>query len=101
MHLADELLEHLLGPCEIGDDAIFHRTDDGDRTGRLTQHLLGALANRLDHPFGIGAAIHTNGNHRGFVENDALAAHINQGIGGTKVDGKIVRKITAQKTEHA
>ena len=40
-NLLDELLEHLLGDGEVGDDAILHRANDGDRARRLAEHFLG------------------------------------------------------------
>ena len=101
MHLADELLQHLFGDCEVGDDAILHRANHRDGTRRLAEHFLGALADGLDGLAGVGTALHANGNDRRLVENDAFAANIDQRIGGTQVDREVVGKITAQKTEHA
>ena len=34
--------------------------------------------------------------HRGLVEHDALAAHVDQGVGGTQIDGEVVGEIAAQ-----
>ena len=50
MHLADEVLDHLLRDFEIGDDAVAHRADRLDVAGRAAQHHLGVVAdgaNRL------------------------------------------------------
>ena len=57
MHLLDELLEHLLGDGEIGDDAVLHRADGDDVAGRLAQHHLRFLAHRLDGLLAVGAAL--------------------------------------------
>ena len=48
MHLADEVLDHLLGDFEIGDDAVAHRTDRLDVAGRAPQHHLGVVADGAD-----------------------------------------------------
>ena len=101
MHFFDELLEHLFGDGEVGDNAVFHRPDGGDVSRRLAQHLLGFLADRLDGFFAVGAAFLADGNDRGLIQNDAFAAYINQGVCGSEVDREIVRKIATQKTEHA
>ena len=44
MHLADEVLDHLLGDFEVGDDAVAHRADRFDVAGRAAQHHLGVVA---------------------------------------------------------
>ena len=49
MHLADELLEHLLGHGEVGDHAVLHRANDGNGPRRLAEHILGPLANGLNN----------------------------------------------------
>ena len=41
MYLADEVLQHLLGDGEIGDHAIFHRSNSDNIAGGTTQHTLG------------------------------------------------------------
>ena len=46
MHLADEVLDHLLGDFEVGDDAVAHRADRFDVAGRAAQHHLGVVADR-------------------------------------------------------
>jgi hypothetical protein len=101
MHLADELLEHLLGHGEVGDHAVLHRTNDGNGARRLAEHLLGALADGLNRLFGVRATFHADGHDRRLIEHDALAAHVDQGIGGTEVDGQVIGEVTAKKTEHA
>jgi hypothetical protein len=37
---------------------------------------------------------------RGLVEDDALAAHVDQRVGGAQVDGEIGGEIAAQEGEH-
>ena len=48
MHLADEVLDHLLGDFEVGDDAVAHRADRLDVAGRAAQHHLGVVADGED-----------------------------------------------------
>jgi hypothetical protein len=68
--------------------------------GVLAQHLLGGMADRHDGLLGVGAAFGADRHHRGLVQHDALAAHVDQRVGGAEVDGQIVGKIGAEKTEH-
>jgi hypothetical protein len=60
--------------------------------GIAADHGLGFLAHRLDGLLGVGAAFDANGDDRRFVEYHALAAHVNQRVGGTEVDGEVVGK---------
>ena len=100
VHLLDELLEHLLGHGEVGDHAVLHRPDGGDVARRAAEHLLGGQAHFLDHLLAVGTAFLADRDHRGLVEDDALAAHVDQRIGGAEVDREIVGEVTAQKSEH-
>ena len=100
MNDLDELLQHLLGHGEIRDDAVLHRADRLDVARHLAQHLLGFLADRLDRALAVGAAFLPDRNDRGFIEHDALAAHVDQRVGGAEVNRKIIGEVTAQKTEH-
>ena len=52
VHLADEVLDHLLGDFEVGDDAVAQRADGLDVAGRAAEHQLGLLADREDLPCG-------------------------------------------------
>src|SRR5438445_5560729 len=86
MHLLDELLEHLLGHGEVGDDAVLHRPDRDDVARRATEHALGVGADRRDRTRAAGAAILADRHDRGLVQDDALPAHIDKGVGRTEVD---------------
>src|SRR5690606_27462439 len=97
---ADELLEHLLGHREVGDDAVFHGPDGFDVAGHAAQHLLGLVANSLDDFLAVGTAFVADGDHRWLVEHDALAPDVDQRVGGTEVNRHIAGKITAQESEH-
>ncbi|SUV85677.1 Uncharacterised protein [Bordetella pertussis] len=100
VHHADELLEHLLGDGEVGDHAILHGADGFDIAGNAAQHLLGLVADGLDDFLAIGPAFVADGDDRGFIQHDALAADVDQRIGGTEVDRHIAGKVTAQESEH-
>ena len=70
VHLADEMLDHLLGDLEIGDHAVAHGADGGDVAGRAAKHLLGFLADR-EHLF-LAADV-GDGDHARLGEHDATA----------------------------
>ncbi|MNC85270.1 hypothetical protein D3C83_08610 [compost metagenome] len=95
MHLLDEMLEHLLGDGEIGDHAVFHRTDGRDVAGCAAQHLLRGEAHLLDHLLAIGTAFLADRHHRRLIQHDALAPHVDQGVGGAQVDREIVVEVAA------
>ena len=48
----------------------------------------------------LRAAFVADGDDRGLVEHDALAAHVDQRVGGAEVDGEVGREIAAQGGEH-
>src|SRR3990167_3898252 len=98
VNLVDEVLQHLLADAEVGDHAVFHRTDGGDVARRTTEHALG-LGTHGHHAFlVVGAG--TNRHYGRFVEHNAALAHVNQGIGSTQVDRKIAGKHATQFLEH-
>jgi len=98
--LLDELLEHLLGDGEVGDHAVLHRPDGDDVAGRLAEHLLRFLADRLDGLLAVRAGFLANRHDRGLVKNDALAADVDERIGGAEVDGQVVGEVASQESEH-
>ena len=81
---------------ELRDD----RPDRLDVAGDLAEHLLGLAADRANHALAVGAAFLRNGHDRGLVEHHALAAHVDQRIGGAEVDRQIAREVTTEKAEH-
>src|SRR3546814_14897241 len=48
VHLADKVLDHLLGDFEIRDDAVAQRPDRHDVAGRAAEHHLGLVADRSE-----------------------------------------------------
>ena len=71
VHLADEMLDHLFGHVEVGDDAVAHRADRLDAARRAAQHQLGILAHGQNL---LLAVLDVIGHDRGLVQHDALAA---------------------------
>ena len=94
VRLLDEVGQHLLGDLEVGDDAVLHRLDGDDVAGRAAEHVLGVLADGLD------PAVHlVDGHDRRLVDDDALAAGVDAGVGGAEVDGQVTRKQRKHRTK--
>ncbi|MNE27567.1 hypothetical protein D3C80_1209830 [compost metagenome] len=87
MNLADEVLDHLFGDFEVGDDPVAHRTDGFHVAGRAAQHLLGFQADGVDD---LAAADVAQGDDRRLVQDDALAAHVDQGVGRPQIHRDVV-----------
>ena len=84
MHLADEILDHLLRHFEVGDDAVAKRADGDDRRGRAAEHALGLRAHGEEL---VGPRVDRD--DRGLVEDDALTADVDDRVGGPEVDGHV------------
>ena len=82
MRLLDEVVQHLLGDLEVGDDPVFHRLDGYDIAGRTAQHLFRLFA----HGFHF-AGILVDGHDRRLVYHNAFAARIHQRIRSSEIDG--------------
>src|SRR5213075_1473389 len=80
--LADEVLDHLLGDFEVGDDPVAHRADGFHVAGGAAQHHLGFDAHGVDH---LAAAHGSQRHHGGLVQHDAPAFHVDQRVGGAEV----------------
>ena len=86
MHFAYEVLQHFFGNGEVGYDAVFQGADGFDVARRTAQHAFGFKADRGDGLGAAGVATTTDGDYRGFVQDNALAAYINQRIGRAQID---------------
>ncbi len=89
MNLADEMLDHLFRAVEVGNDAVAHRADRLDAAGCAAQHQLGIFAHRQ---YLFLAILHVIRHHRRLVQNDPLAADIDQRVRGAEVDRHIRRE---------
>ena len=98
MHLADEMLDHLLRHLEIGDHAVPQRPDGGDVARGAAEHQLGLLAHRQHL---LAAADIGDGDHRRLVQHDAPTLHVDQRVRGAEVDGHVGREEAEQAREHA
>src|SRR5260364_168473 len=101
MRHLDELLDHLFSDREIGNHAVFHRTNGLDIARNPAEHLFGFLADGLDRFLAIGSPFLPDRDNRRFIEHDAFAAHINERVRSAKINRQIIGKIPAQKTEHS
>ena len=79
-HLLEEGGEHALRGVQVGDDPVLQGPEDQLIVRGPAQHLLGLLA-QGGHL--AGAALH--GHHGGLPEDDALAPHVDEGIGGAQI----------------
>ena len=84
VHLLDEEPQHLLGRVEVGDHAVLERPDRGDVVRGAADHPLGLVADRQDL---AGARVQRDDAR--LVEQDALAAHVDERVGGPEVDGHV------------
>ena len=68
--------------------------------GTLPSIALASCADGLDRLLAVRAAFVADGDHRGLVEHDALAAHVDQRVGGAEVDGEVRREVATERSEH-
>ena len=87
--------QHGLGNLEVGDDAVFERTDGDDVAGRAAEHAFGLIADGEDF---VRAGLH--GDHGGFAQHDALIAYIDQGVGRSEIDPDVTREEAEKLSEH-
>ena len=92
----DEVAQHLLADLEVGDDAVLQRPDGLDVVGRAAHHPL-----RLEADRDGAAVVDVDRDDRGLVEHDALAADVDQGVGGAEVDGEVAAEAERVVASHA
>ena len=97
MHFINEILQHFFANTEVGNDAVFHRTNGLNVAGRTPQHAFGVSSDR-NHTFLV--AFGTNCYHRRLVQHNTLVAHTNQGIGRPEVNGQVAGKNATNFLEH-
>jgi hypothetical protein len=96
----DEVLQHLLGVGEIRNDAVLHGAHRGDVPGRPAQHVLRFDPDGDDDLAAAGGFVLHCDDGR-LVEHDAPLAHVDQRVGGSKIDGEVIGEITSKAFEHA
>ena len=94
VRLLNEVVQHLLGDFEVGDDAVFHRLDGDDVARRAAQHLFRFFADGFDF-----AGVLVDGDDRRLVDHDAFAARVDQRVSGAEVDGEVARKHAEQRPQ--
>ena len=94
VRLLDEVVEHLLGDFEVGDDAVLHGLDGHDVAGRAAEHVLGFFADGFDF-----AGVLVDGDDGGLVDDDAFAGREDEGVGGAEVDGQVARKHAEERAQ--
>jgi hypothetical protein len=82
--LLNEVLEHLLGHFEVGDDAVLHGPNRLDVTRCLAEHILGFRADGLDP-----VRDPVDRDDRRFDDGDTASTNVHQGVGGSEVDCQV------------
>jgi hypothetical protein len=90
----DEVLEHRLRDVEVRDHAVAERSHDLDVGGRAAQHGLGGLPDGEHVP-----AVAVEGNDGRLGEDDALAPHVQHGVGSAQVDADVVGEPGRRQTK--
>ena len=83
--LFEEVLQHIGGDVEIGDDAVLQGTHRHDAAGGTADDSL-CLAAHAAHLIGLGVHRHD----RGLAHDDALALHVDQSIGSTQINANVL-----------
>src|SRR5690606_33574079 len=96
----DEILKHLLRDGEVRDDAVLERTDRGDMPGRAPEHAL-CFRTDGDDRFRIDRVAVLAYRYDGWlVENDPLAAHVDERVRGAEIDGGIIGEESPDTFQH-
>jgi hypothetical protein len=86
--LVDEVPEHVFGDDVVGDHAVAHRSERGDRSRRAAQHEPRLLADR-DDPRPVRTVLLREGDDRRLGEHDPLPTDVDDDIGGAEVDADL------------
>ena len=92
-----ELLDHLLGDVEVGDDPVPKGANHFHHLVGLAEHALGLGAHRVDD---LAPPLGDVGDHGRLVEHDAAALHVDQRVGRPQIDGQIRSDETEEIPEH-
>ncbi len=97
MDLADEVLDHLLRDFEVSDHAVAQRPDCFDRARCSPQHPFGFVANSQDL---VSPALVADSDNGRFVQHYASVGHIDQRVGGAKVDRQVLTQQAEKGGKH-
>ena len=86
VHLMNEVLDHLFGHIDVGNNAVTQRPDRLDAVGSLAHHELCVIAYCLDALDPVQGLNRDNGR---FAEHATLPFYINKGIGRAEVNREI------------
>jgi len=82
---------------EVGDAAALHGAVRGDVAGGAAEHALGLGAHGGDFTHAVVVA---HGDHGRLVQDDALSGDVDEGVGRSQVDRKVVGEQAAKLLEH-
>jgi hypothetical protein len=99
VNFLDEITKHRFGDFKISDDTILQWADGDDASRSPAQHSFGFGAHRKNLLTATFISL-LNRNNRGFVTHDPLVLNIDQGVGGPKINGKIVGKNAKEGIQH-
>ncbi len=88
MHLVNEVLDHLLGHVDVGDDAVAQRADGLNGIWRLAHHHLRVVADRTHALFALDRFDRYDGR---LVQHHAAVAYIDNGVRCAEIDRHVVR----------
>lgn len=100
MDLVNEMLQHFFGDREIGDYAFLQRPDSGDITRGTPEHGFCLCADRGDAFGTSGSTVLANCDDGWFVEDNTLAAHVDQGVCSSQIYREVIGKYTQKASEH-
>src|SRR6266850_638781 len=96
VHLGNEVVQHLLGDVEVGDDAVLERPDGYDVARGAAEHRFRLVPHRQHRVIGL-----VDRDDGRLVEHDALAADVDQRVRRSQVHREIVREHPGQQVvEH-
>ena len=84
----NEILNHFEGDLILADNAVTQGSDRHDIAGGTAQHLL-CLNAHLENAVGVGVDRH----HRGLLQHNALALHVNENGCGAKVNAYVAAEL--------
>ena len=84
-HLANHFRQHFRRQLVVGNYTVLQRMNCDNVTRRSAQHISGSGTD-LKHLTGV----FIQRNHRRLTQNNALACRVDQNIGGTEIDTKIL-----------